>query len=179
MKETPSTIPSEKIEQTILLIRGHKIMLDTDLAKLYQVRTFRLNEAVKRNACRFPEDFMFQLTEIEKREVIANCDHLGNLKFSPQLPYAFTEQGIAMLSSVLRSARAIRVNIEIMRTFVRLKKWLASHAALASKIDGLEKKYGQQFKIVFDTLRKMLTPPSPPALPPKPKGPIGFQPHKP
>ena len=114
---------------------------------------------------------MFQLTENEKREVIANCDHLKNLKFSPQLPYAFTEQGIAMLSSVLRSERAIRVNIEIMRTFVRLKKLLASHAELAGKINSLEKRYDHQFKIVFDALRELLAPPEP-----KPKGPIGFQP---
>lgn len=171
-----SLLPGEKIEQTILLIRGHKIMLDMDLARLYQVKTFRLNEAVRRNSSRFPEDFMFQLTENEKREVIANCDHLKSLKFSPHLPRAFTEQGVAMLSSVLRSEKAIRVNIEIMRTFVRLKKLLASHVELAKKIDDLEKKYDHQFKIVFDTLRQMLTPPARPALPPKPKGPIGFQP---
>ena len=175
MNNKSSLLPLERIERTILLIRGHKIMLDTDLAKLYQVKTFRLNEAVRRNSSRFPSDFMFQLTEDEKKEVIANCDHLKNLKFSPQSPYAFTEQGIAMLSSVLRSERAIHVNIEIMRTFVRLKKLLASHAELTGKIDALEKKYDHQFKIVFDTLRKMLTPP-PPTLPEKPKGPIGFQP---
>ncbi|MFA7255459.1 MAG: ORF6N domain-containing protein, partial [Candidatus Omnitrophota bacterium] len=128
---------------------------------------------VKRNASRFPEDFMFQLTEAEKKEVIANCDHLKNLKFSPQLPHAFTEQGIAMLSSVLRSERAVLVNIEIMRTFVRLNKLIASHIELARKINDLEKKYDVQFKIVFDTLRKMLTLHTPP---PRPKGPIGFQP---
>lgn len=145
-------------------------MLDIDLAKLYQVKTFRLNEAVKRNAMRFPEDFMFQLTSDEKEQVIANCDHLQTLKFSPHLPYAFTEQGIAMLSSVLRSERAIRVNIEIMRTFVRLKKLLASHAELSHKINGLEKKYDAQFKIVFDAIRQMLNPPE------KPKRRIGFHP---
>ena len=146
-----------------------------DLARLYQVKTFRLNEAIRRNSARFPEDFMFRLTENEKKEVIANCDHLKNLKFSPQLPYAFTEQGIAMLSSVLRSERAIHVNIEIMRTFVRLKKLLASHAELAKKLDSLEKKYDHQFKIVFDAIRQMLNPPKP-IVPLKPKGPIGFQP---
>jgi len=168
-------IPKEKIEQRILFLRGQKIMLDTDLARLYQVKTFRLNEAIRRNSTRFPEDFMFRLTENEKKEVIANCDHLKNLKFSPQLPYAFTEQGIAMLSSVLRSERAIHVNIEIMRTFVRLKKLLASHTELAKKIDSLEKKYDHQFKIVFDAIRQMLNPPEP-VTSPKPKGPIGFQP---
>ena len=173
MKNTPILIPKEMIEQSILLIRGNKVMLDMDIAKLYQVKTFRLNEAVRRNSARFPEDFMFRLTENEKKEVIANCDHLKKLKFSPQLPLAFTEQGIAMLSSVLRSERAIRVNIEIMRTFVRLKKLLASHAELAEKIDSLEKKYDHQFKIVFDAIRQMLNPPQPE---PKPKGPIGFQP---
>ena len=173
MKTNHALVPKEMIEKSILFLRGHKVMLDMDLAKLYQVKTFRLNEAVRRNTARFPEDFMFQLTENEKKEVIANCDHLKNLKFSPQLPYAFTEQGIAMLSSVLRSERAIRVNIEIMRTFVRLKKLLTSHAELAGKIDSLEKKYDSQFKIVFDALRELLAPPVPE---PKPKGPIGFQP---
>ena len=176
MNPKSSLLPAEKIERTILRLRGHKVMLDMDLAQLYQVKTFRLNEAVKRNASRFPEDFMFQLTEAEKREVIANCDHLKNLKFSPQLPYAFTEQGVAMLSSVLKSERAVLVNIEIMRTFVRLNKLMASHADLARKINDLEKKYDIQFKVVYDTLRKMLTPPDPPDLPPKPKGPIGFHP---
>jgi len=176
MKIKSSLLPCEKIEKHILLIRGLKILLDMDLARLYQVRTFRLNEAVKRNASRFPEDFMFQLTAAEKKEVIANCDHLKNLKFSPQLPYAFTEQGVAMLSSVLKSERAVLVNIEIMRTFVRLNKLMASHSVLARKINDLEKKYDSNFKIVFDTLRQMLTPPAPPALPLKPKGPIGFQP---
>ena len=170
MKSKTAFIPAERIEQTILWIRGHKVMLDIDLAKLYQVKTFRLNEAVKRNAMRFPEDFMFQLTSDEKEQVIANCDHLQTLKFSPHLPYAFTEQGIAMLSSVLRSERAIRVNIEIMRTFVRLKKLLASHAELSHKINGLEKKYDAQFKIVFDAIRQMLNPPE------KPKRRIGFHP---
>lgn len=145
-------------------------MLDTDLARLYQVKTFRLNEAVRRNSARFPEDFMFRLTQNEKKEVIANCDHLKNLKFSSQLPYAFSEQGIAMLSSVLKSERAICVNIEIMRTFVRLKKLLATHAELSEKINTLEKKYDHQFKIVFDALRQMLDPPQ------KPKRRIGFHP---
>ncbi len=171
MDTKPILIPDEKIERGILRLRGQKIMLDMDLAKLYQVPTFRLNEAVRRNLMRFPSDFMFQLSEGEKKEVIANCDHLKNLKFSPQLPYAFTEQGVAMLSSVLRSERAVLVNIEIMRTFVRLKKLLASHADLAEKIASLEKKYDHQFKIVFDAIRQMMAPP-----PPKPKGPIGFQP---
>ncbi len=170
MKSKTAFIPAERIEQTILWIRGHKVMLDIDLAKLYQVKTFRLNEAVKRNAMRFPEDFMFQLTSDEKEQVIANCDHLQTLKFSPHLPYAFTEQGIAMLSSVLRSERAILVNIEIMRTFVRLKKLLTSHAELSHKINGLEKKYDAQFKIVFDAIRQMLNPPE------KPKRRIGFHP---
>lgn len=174
MENKQALIPKEKIEQRILLIRGHKVMLDTDLAKLYQVKTYRLNEAVKRNIARFPEDFMFRLTETEKKEVIANCDHLKSLKFSPQLPCAFTEQGVAMLSSVLKSERAVRVNIEIMRTFVRLKKLLASHAELAGKIDVLEKKYDSQFKIVFDAIRQMLNPPAPKPEPPKPR--IGFHP---
>lgn len=170
METRQEFILHEKIERSILLIRGQKVMLDTDLARLYQVKTFRLNEAVRRNSARFPEDFMFRLTQNEKKEVIANCDHLKNLKFSSQLPYAFSEQGIAMLSSVLKSERAICVNIEIMRTFVRLKKLLATHAELSEKINTLEKKYDHQFKIVFDALRQMLDPPQ------KPKRRIGFHP---
>jgi hypothetical protein len=142
-------IPAERIEKAILLIRGHKVMLAHDLAALYGVETFNLNKAVKRNLGRFPPDFMFQLTVQE----------FNNLKFQigrsswggrRTPPYAFTEQGVAMLSSVLRSSRAVQVNVEIMRTFVRLRQLLASHAELARKLSALEKKYDEQFKVVFE-----------------------------
>ena len=158
------------IEQKILLIRGKKVMLDKDLAMLYEVPTKRLNEQVKRNIERFPEDFMFQLTKREKAEVVANCDHLKTLKFSPQLPYAFTEQGVAMLSSVLNSKRAIMANIQIMRTFTKIRELLATHKDLQRKIEDMESKYDQQFKAVFEAIRQLLEPP----IPEKPKGRIGF-----
>ncbi|MBF0485652.1 MAG: ORF6N domain-containing protein [Candidatus Omnitrophica bacterium] len=161
---------TERIEQRILLIRGKKVMLDRDLAALYQVPTFRLNEQVKRNIRRFPDDFMFQLSHREKKEVIANCDNLQELKFSHTLPYAFTEHGIAMLSSILNSDKAIEVNIQIMRTFGKLRELMLVHKDLRFKIEEMEKKYDQQFKIVFDAIRELLAPPPPP----KPKIPIGF-----
>jgi len=134
-------------------------MIDYDLAKLYEVPTKVLNQSVKRNVKRFPEDFMFKLTKKEKEEVVTNCDHLKALKFSPQLPYAFTEQGVAMLSSVLNSERAIYVNIQIMRTFTKLKSLLATHKDLQKKIEEMEKKYDQQFRVVFDAIRALITPP--------------------
>lgn len=130
--------PEPQIENKIFLIRGKKIMLDRDLAELYGVPTKRLNEQVRRNIKRFPEDFMFQLTKIEKAEVVANCDHLKVLKFSPQLPYAFTENGIAMLSSVLNSERSIQVNIKIMRAFTMFREYLSTHKELAIKFKELE-----------------------------------------
>jgi len=126
-------IPIQIIENKIFVIYGLKVMLDSDIAQLYGVETKVLNQAVKRNLERFPLDFMFELTSEEKEEVVTNCDHLKALKFSPQLPYAFTEQGVAMLSSVLNSERAIYVNIQIMRTFTKLKSLLATHKDLQKK----------------------------------------------
>lgn len=166
-----SLIPQERIERSILLIRGEKVMLDADLAALYEVTTFNLNKAVKRNLDRFPEDFMFRLTKDEADRLrfqigMSKPSGRGGRRY---LPYAFTEQGVAMLSSVLRSKRAVRVNVEIMRTFVRLRQILASHADLARKLDGLEQKYDRQFKIVFDAIRELMKPPEPPR-----KGRIGF-----
>ena len=166
-----SIVLQERIEKKIFLIRGKKVMLDKDLAILYEVPTKRLNEQVKRNSERFPEDFMFQLTKREKAEVVANCDHLKTLKFSPQLPYAFTEQGVAMLSSVLNSKRAVMVNIQIMRTFTKIRELLVTHKDLQRKIEDMESKYDEQFKIVFETIRQLL---EPPPVPEKPKGRIGF-----
>jgi hypothetical protein len=143
-------IPVERIEQSILLIRGQKVMLSTDLAELYQVEPRALVQAVKRNIARFPEDFMFQLTAEEfsnlKSQIVISS--WGGLRRAR--PYALTEQGVAMLSSVLRSKRAIKLNIEIMRAFVRLRRMLASHGELAQKLDALEKKYDAQFNPVRD-----------------------------
>jgi hypothetical protein len=121
-------IPDELIMNKILVLRGMKVMIDSDLAELYGVTTKRLNEQVKRNIKRFPEDFMFQLTAEEKQEVVANCDHLKRLKFSPNMPYAFTEHGAVMLASVLNSDRAKTVNIQIVRVFSRMRQLLDGHA---------------------------------------------------
>lgn len=155
-RKKESIVPVERIQRTILFIRGEKVMLDKDLAILYGVETKVLNQAVKRNLDRFPLDFMFQLDHKEKEQVVTNCDHLSDLKFSPTLPYAFTEQGVAMLSSVLRSQRAVEVNIAIMRTFVQLRKILADNSRLRQKIESLECKYDEQFQQVFAVLEQML-----------------------
>ena len=159
MKDKAFIVPVEKIERSILFIREEKIMLDVDLANLYGVTTKRLNEQVKRNRNRFPEDFMFQLTEKEKAEVVANCDHIKRLKFSYALPYAFTEHGAIMLATVLNSPVAVNASIQVVRAFVRLRQMLASNAELARKLDTLEKKYDAQFKIVFDAIRQLMSPP--------------------
>lgn len=151
-------IPLGIIEGKILMIRGHRVMLDRDLAGLYEVSTKALNQAVKRNLDSFPEDFMFSLNKVEKNEVVTICDHLKVLKYSPQLPYAFTEQGVAMLSSVLKSKRARLVNIQIMRTFVKLRELLNTHKELARKLEELERKYDAQFKSVFEAIRALMEP---------------------
>jgi len=161
MEGKQSIIPVEKIERSILLIRGEKVMLDADLAVLYGVTTKRLNEQVKRNRNRFPEDFMFQLNEREKEEVVANCDHLKKLKFSPNLPHAFTEHGAIMLATVLNSPIAVNASVQVVRAFVRLRKMIASNKELARKIEELEKKYDSHFKVVFDAIRELMTPPEP------------------
>lgn len=145
-------------------------MLDSHLAELYQVRTFRLNEAAKRNRKRFPEDFMFQLTKKEaenlRSQIAISSSGYGGRRY---LPYVFTEQGVAMLSTVLNGERAIAVNIAIMRTFVRLRQILATHKQLAEQLAAIERKYDQQFKVVFDILKQLMEPP-----PESPKRPIGF-----
>lgn len=165
-------IPVERIEKTIYLIRGEKVMLDRDLAELYEVQTKILNQAVRRNSDRFPSDFMFQLTEEEVVELNRSQFVTGSQKHrDPRFrPYAFTEQGVAMLSSVLRSKRAIAVNVEIVRTFVRLRQILTSNAELARRLDRLEKKYDQQFKVVFDAIRQLMVPT------PSDRKQIGFRP---
>jgi hypothetical protein len=162
----------EVIERRILLIRGHKVMLDSHLAELYEVPTKRLNEAVKRNRKRFPEDFMFHLAKEEAKSLRSQfaTSSYGGRRY---LPYVFTEQGVAMLSTVLNSERAIAVNIAIMRTFVRLRQILATHKELAERLTAMEKKYDQRFKVVFDILKQLMEPPPGP-----PKRPIGFMPGK-
>lgn len=137
-------------------------MLDSDLAELYGVATKRLNEQVRRNVSRFPLDFMFQLTAKEKTEVVANCDHLQHLRFSSALPHAFTEHGAVMLASVLNSPIAVEASIQVVRAFIRLREILSAHKGLAQKLESLERKYDAQFKVVFDAIRRLMAPPSPP-----------------
>lgn len=172
MKKHTSIIPNERIEQRIFLFRGHRVMLDADLAKLYGVTTFNLNKAVKRNIERFPDDFMFQLTREEGESLvfqigISKSKGRGGRRF---LPYAFTQEGISMLSSVLRSSRAIHVNIAIMRTFVRLREMIVSNKVLAAKLAELESKIehqGKDIKTLFLAIHKLMEPPDPPETPPK------------
>ncbi|MCX6843442.1 MAG: ORF6N domain-containing protein [candidate division WOR-3 bacterium] len=154
-------VPIRRIEQAILQVRGHRVMLDADLAALYEVETGALVRAVKRNAYRFPEDFMFQLTPPEFDNLRCQFGISSSWGGRRHPPYAFTEQGVAMLSSVLRSKRAAQVNVEIMRTCVRLRRILAENAGLAQRLDELEKKYDVQFKVVFDAIRQLMQPPSP------------------
>jgi hypothetical protein len=158
-----ATIPAERIASSILFIRGHRVMLDEHLAVLYEVEVKALNQAVKRNLERFPADFMFRLTSEEADLLRSQTVTLekGRGRHRKYLPYAFKEQGVAMLSSVLRSPRAVMVNVEIMRAFVRLREVLTSHADLARKLAQLEAKYDQQFKIVFDAIRELMAPPKP------------------
>ena len=162
-------IPAEQIESIILLIRGQKVILDRDLAQLYGVTTGNLNKAVKRNLDRFPNDFMFPLTKEEYESLRFQFGIFKKGQHSKYLPYAFTEQGVAMLSSVLRSKQAVQVNIEIMRAFVRLRQMLSAHKDLERKLIALEKKYDKQFKVVFDAIRALMAPPE------KPRKKIGFQ----
>jgi hypothetical protein len=150
----------EHVEKKIVLVRGHKAMLDADLAKLYGVTTFNLNKAVKRNMDRFPSDFMFRLTAEEAQILIFQfgISRSGGWGGRRHSPHVFTEQGVAMLSSVLKSKRAAQANIAIMRAFVRLREMIASHKDLAHRLNELEKKYDRQFKIVFDAIRELMTP---------------------
>jgi len=172
MSKDRSLIPLERIERSILMIRGQKVMLDRDLAQLYGVETRALNQAVRRNIDRFPEDFMFRLTREEIMRIsqfVISSGHPGveTLKFSKNV-MAFTEHGVAMLSSVLNSPRAVQVNIQIMRTFAKLREIISLNKDLARRLDELEKKYDVQFKIVFDAIRELMKPPE------TKKRPIGF-----
>ena len=156
-------IPVERIEQRILLIRGQKVMLDSHLAELYGVETGGLNRAVSRNTERFPADFMFRLTQREYRNLRCQFGILSWGGHSKYRPRVFTEQGVAMLSSVLRSQRAVQVNIEIIRTFVRLRRLLASHKDLAQRLDALERKCDGRFRQVFDAIRELMDGPEAPS----------------
>ena len=162
-----------KIENSILLIRGEKVLVDADLASFYGVPTKRLNEQVKRNKNRFPEDFLFQLTREEKKELVANCDHLKNLKYSKSLPFVFTEHGALMAASVLNSSRAVEVSVYIVRAFVKLRRIISEHKEIARKISQLERRlidHDDQILQIVQALKQLLKP----DLPPK-KNRIGFQ----
>ena len=151
----------EKIEHAIHFIRGHKVMLDTHLSVLYGISTKYLNQQVRRNIDRFPSDFMFQLNVKESRFLRLQIATLetGRGRYRKYLPMVFTEQGVAMLSGVLNSSRAVQVNIQIMRTFVKLRQIMASNAELSKKIEALELKYDGQFKVVFEAIRQLIAPP--------------------
>jgi len=172
-------ISADRIERLILLVRGEKVILDADLARLYGVSTKRFNEQVKRNRRRFPKRFMFRLTADEKAEVVANCDHLKNLKFSPVLPYAFTEHGAIMAATVLNSPRAIQVSIYVIEAFVRLRGLLSSNRELVRKLAELEKELKERLDVheaaIVDILRRMMDIIDPPALPEPSHKQIGFQ----
>ena len=172
MKDVNELVPIELIVTKILFLRGEKVLLDRDLAELYGVETRVLNQAVKRNERRFPPDFMFRLTEEEKHELVTNCDRFKKLKHSTVLPHAFSEQGVAMLSSVLNSDRAIEVNIAIMRAFVQLRKMIASNKKLARKLKELEARVGEhddQIQVIFEAIHQLMSPPD------KPTKKIGFE----
>jgi len=162
MNGQTGVIPVERIERAILSIRGEKVMLDSDLAELYGVETKRLNEQVRRNLHRFPRDFMFQLTAEEaeslRSQIATSNEGRGGRRY---LPYAFTEHGALMLANVLNSERAAQTSVQVVRAFVRLRQMLASNAELARKLEALEKKYDRQFKVVFDAIRRLMSPPVP------------------
>jgi hypothetical protein len=164
-------VPVESIENKILLIRGQRVMIDSDLAELYQVKTKALNQAVKRNKERFPSDFMFVLTKKEKNELVTNCDHLKMLKYSSSLPKAFTEHGALMLASVLNSAEAVNTSVFVVRAFIRLREILVTHKELALKLKELELKletHDEQISAIIEAINHLLTPPE------VPKKKIGF-----
>ncbi|MFC1498284.1 ORF6N domain-containing protein [Verrucomicrobiota bacterium] len=172
MAKSKSIIKVGNILQRILLIRGEKVMVDTDLAEAYGVTTKALNQAIRRNQERFPEDFMFQLTKEEKQEVVTNCDHLEKLKYSPVNPNVFTEHGAIMAASVLNSPKAVEVSVFVVRAFVQLREVVAGHKELARKIAQLERKLGDhddQIIVMVEAIKQLMDP----KLPPKTRR-IGF-----
>lgn len=165
-------IPMGQIEQRILLVRGQRVVLDADLAPLYGVTTKRLNEQVKRNAERFPEDFMFQLSREETTKVVAICDHLSKLRFYKGLPYAFTEHGVIMAASVLKSPQAVAVSVYVVRAFVKLREMLANHRILGQRLTELERTlhtHDNQIVYLIEAIRQLMEPPME-----KKRKPIGF-----
>ena len=165
MDESKSIVPVGKIENRILLIKGEKVIIDADLAEFYGVPTKRLNEQVKRNKDRFPHDFMFQLSPDEKAEVVANCDHLENLKYSRALPYAFTEHGAIMAAGVLNTSRAIEVSVFIVRAFVKIRQMVAGHKDLQRKIAQIERRltdHDEKIIELVNLIKKLLNPEPPP-----------------
>ena len=176
MPSSKSVVKVGKIQQRILMIRGAKVIIDADLAEAYGVETRRLNEQVKRNIDRFPEDFMFQLTTEEKAEVIANCDHLEKLKYSKSLPFAFTEHGAIMAASVLNTPKAVEVSVFVVRAFVQLREMISGHKELAQKISLLERKisdHDEHIQAIVKTIKKLM---DPKPLPKKRQ--IGFRPKR-
>ena len=153
------TIPMERVGYRILTIRGHRVMVDTDLAEIYGVPTRALNQAIKRNTVRFPEDFAFRLTSEEKTELVTNCDRFARLKHSTAFPLVFTEHGAIMAASVLNSTRAIEASVYVVRAFVKMREVLATHKELVRRLDEMEGKYDRQFKVVFDAIRALMEPP--------------------
>jgi len=157
-------IPVEPIQNHILVLRGQRVLLDADLAALYGVSTKRLNEQVKRNARKFPEDFVFQLTPREKAEVVANCDHLKNLRFAKTRPYAFTEHGAIQAANVLNSETATTMSVAVVRAFVRLRQMIVNHKALAAKLAELDSRVGahdEQLAAIIEAIRQLTAPPGP------------------
>ena len=155
-------IPIERVNLSILNIRNERVILNADLGLLYGVTTKRLNEQVKRNQKRFPEDFMFQLTKTEKDEVVANCDHLQNLKFSRTRPYAFTEHGAIMAANILNSDRAVEASVQVVRAFVRLRNFVSTHKEIAAQLAKLEShvaRHDDDIEVIFEAIRGLITPP--------------------
>jgi len=160
-QDSSKLLPVGQIAQRIIMLRKQKVILDADLAELYGTRTKRLNEQVKRNRGRFPDDFIFQLTADEKSEVVANCDHLERLKYSPRLPYAFTEHGALMAATVLNTSRAVDVSVYVVRAFVRLRDILASNKELAAKLIELEQRvsgHDDTIGELIDAIRQLMAP---------------------
>ena len=156
------TVPMDRVADRILSIRGHRVMIDADLAEVYDVATRALNQAIKRNAERFPEDFAFRLTAEEKTELVTNCDRFARLKHSTVLPLAFTEHGAIMAASILNSPWAIEASVYVVRGFVKMREVLSTHKELALRLEEMEGKYDRQFKVVFDALRALMEPPAKP-----------------
>jgi hypothetical protein len=174
MSKRHAMVSVDRIQQRIMLIRGHRVMLDHDLAELFGVSTKRLNEQVKRNAERFPDDFMFQLTPDEKAEVVANCDHLSKLRFSPVLPNVFTEHGAIMAANVLNSPRAVQASVHVVRAFVQLRQMLATHRELAHKLAELERRVGTHDQAILDIMAAIRELMEQQAIPTPEKPKIGF-----